>query len=253
MARTVDKARHAELANKALEAIRKRGVHGVTMRDIAEDLGIKRSTLYWYFKGLGDVFDVVLTDLLERQTAFVMQRLDGVDHPIVLLDAWMRAMLDFYADDPQLIQVLAQLWAAGRSDSTDGVVKAALDEFLPLRDMAVHAIEMGIDAGQVAPCDAAGLVDLCASLVDGVLIHQVSRNVQTAPMLSVFQRQVLQPLHLGDWTPEPIGACPPPSALFAQAVTRPSGAGIEAGDVVLDDEVAPQQVVRPRGNWLELD
>ena len=59
MARTPDLVKRAEIAEQSFEFIRTRGFQKRTMRDIAKALGMKRSTLYWYYRDLGGIFEAV--------------------------------------------------------------------------------------------------------------------------------------------------------------------------------------------------
>ena len=59
MPRRPDLTRRAELAAAAFEVLRTRGV-GTSMRELADALGVKRPTLYFYFPDLGAVFETVL-------------------------------------------------------------------------------------------------------------------------------------------------------------------------------------------------
>ena len=202
MARTTDHARHEDVAWRAFEAIRARGVHGVSMSDVAADLGMKRSSLYWYFSGLDAIFEAVLERTLERLGASVAERLaerladsDGeAEHPVRLVAAWMEAVIAFYDDDPQLIGVLAQFWALGSAHDAEKVLARTRTFLEPILAGAVDMLEQGVAAGQVEPCDAPALVDLCVATVDGLLVHQVSRGVAPRPALQVFVDAVLLPL-----------------------------------------------------------
>ena len=59
MPRRPDLARRAELARAAFEVLRTRGMQ-TSMRELADALGVKRPTLYFYFPDLGAVFETVL-------------------------------------------------------------------------------------------------------------------------------------------------------------------------------------------------
>ena len=194
MARTTDHARHDDIAWRAFEAIRARGIHGVSMSDVAADLGMKRSSLYWYFNGLDAIFEAVLERTLERLGTFVAAQVADADHPIALMSAWMEAVVAFYDDDPQLIGVLAQFWALGSSHNPDAVLERTRTFLQPILAGAVEMLEQGMAAGTVEPCDPPALVDLCVATVDGLLVHQVSRGVAPRPALRLFIDAVLTPL-----------------------------------------------------------
>lgn len=64
MARTVDHKKREEIAQAAFALIRAQGVQSTSMTDIARALGMKRPTLYWYFKDLAAIFEAVLQHML---------------------------------------------------------------------------------------------------------------------------------------------------------------------------------------------
>ena len=193
MPRTVDVARRAELASRAFDAIRARGVHRTTMSDLAAELGLKRPTLYFYFKDLGAVFEAVLEETQKTYFTFVSTKVAGVAHPIDLLAAVMRATLEFHQGRRDRIVLLFQLWAAGGGDADRALAKnRELTE--PMRAILVRQVEAGVADGRVAPCDPARLCDLALSVLDGALVHEVTRNASAAPIVDELEKRVLAPL-----------------------------------------------------------
>lgn len=194
MSRTVDHAQHEQMALRALEAIRAGGVAGLTMARLARDLEVKRSTLYWYFGSLEEVFDAVLAVVLERQGLHLAEVVAAQTHPIDQLIAWIHGVHDYYGDDPELLALLVQLWAVGRPSTPQLAISQALASFEPLRDAAIAMLDEGVRVGAVRPCDPAVLVDLCAVTIDGTLVHRVSRGLDSAPVVAHFIATTLEPL-----------------------------------------------------------
>jgi AcrR family transcriptional regulator len=194
MARKVDAEKHAEVVAAAFEALRRRGVVGVSMADLAGDLGMSRSALYWYFGGLSELFEAVLEQVLARQEAAAARAIFEVEHPIDQIAAWMRATVRQYDEDPDLLAVLLQLWATARPDSKDETLDTFQQRFLPLRALACQALQDGIERGAVAPCDATAIIDLCAVVVDGALVHHVSRRLDAVALVEHFLQHILLPL-----------------------------------------------------------
>ena len=194
MARQVDAERHEAVILQAFEALRRRGVVGVSMADIAADLGIKRSALYWYFRGLPELFEHVLEIVLGRQGEAVAAAVAEASHPVDALAAWMRATARFYRDDPDLLAVLLQLWATARPDSKDETIAAFRVRFAPLFEGAIAELRGGVEAGHVAACDPAAIVDLCAAALDGALVHGLVRGIDAPALVEAFVATVLEPL-----------------------------------------------------------
>lgn len=194
MARTPSIRRRQELALAAFEAVRARGVYGITMSELAETLGMKRSSLYWYFRDVGHVFETVLEHLLERQRAFLSERLAGVAHPIDLLMAYARAIFDFFEREGANVLALVSFWGQSEGGEPTRVLEVTNRHFLPLVSYAVARLEEGIARGEVAPCEPRAVVDLVAAVIDGSLVHRVTRGVPFEPVAALLWQSVLAPL-----------------------------------------------------------
>jgi len=215
--RPVSLKRRKELALAAFEVIRARGRYGITMSELAENLGMKRPTLYWYFRDLGHVFETVLEHTLERQKSFLLNRLQGLTngsdgdlhpsateprtavmgpHPVDLLMAYAEAIWDFFAaEGPYLLQ-LVSFWGQTIGGEPGRVIEVTQRQFLPLWHMAVTELERGIADERVAPCDAAAVVDLISSVIDGALIHRIVRGMPMKPVRDLLWSAVLGPLRI---------------------------------------------------------
>ncbi len=217
MGRPVSLKRRQELALAAFEVIRARGVYGITMSELAEDLGMKRPSLYWYFRDLGHVFETVLEHTLERQKSFLLNRLQGLSaetsaqpdvtrsmsgaapsgpHPVDLLMAYAEAIWDFFsAEGPYLLQ-LVSFWGQTIGGEPGRVIEVTQRQFLPLWHMAVSELERGIVDERVEPCDPAAVVDLVSAVIDGALIHRIVRAMPMKPVRDLLWSAVLGPLRL---------------------------------------------------------
>src|SRR5688572_27792344 len=110
MPRRPDLARRAELANAAFEVLRARGMQ-TSMRELADALGVKRPTLYFYFPDLGAVFESVLDQMYQSLGETIVARTKGISHPLDRLRAGIDAVMDYHRERPDLIGALFQLWA----------------------------------------------------------------------------------------------------------------------------------------------
>lgn len=217
MGRPVSLKRRQELALAAFEVIRARGVYGITMSELAEDLGMKRPSLYWYFRDLGHVFETVLEHTLERQKSFLLNRLQELPtpssetldvtqstaavapsgpNPVDLLMAYAEAIWDFFsAEGPYLLQ-LVSFWGQTIGGEPGRVIEVTQRQFLPLWHMAVSELERGIGDERVEPCDPAAVVDLVSAVIDGALIHRIVRGMPMRPVRDLLWSAVLGPLRI---------------------------------------------------------
>jgi TetR/AcrR family acrAB operon transcriptional repressor len=194
MARKPDIARRREIAKRAFEAIRARGVHRTSMSDIAAALDMKRPTLYWYFKDLGEIFDAVVHETDMEWRTFVAGRLAGVAHPIDFMDALIAAAADFNRGRRDQIIALFQLWAVSASQDPESLLERNREYIEPLRDGLVARLRDGMEEGVVAECDPERVVDLVLSIVDGLQVQRVTRDVDLESIVLAARDYLLEPL-----------------------------------------------------------
>jgi TetR/AcrR family transcriptional regulator len=195
MPRTLDIARRAELAAAAVDVLRARGATRCTMSELAAALGIKRPTLYFYFKDLGAVFDAVFDDTQQRFLAHVARRMaaPGLDHPIDALAAMARASAEFVAGQREQVALLVQLWSAHAGDPARLLARGReLSD--PLRQGLIDRVAAGVARREVAPCEPARVVDLVLAALDGALVAQVTRGAAPGPIVDELILRVLEPL-----------------------------------------------------------
>jgi len=172
------------------------------MSDIAAALGMKRPTLYWYFKDLGSIFEAVLADHQTSLETYVIGRLSGYSHPIDVLEELVRAALDYYEKRNDSIIVLFQLWAVAASSEPDRVLEQGRQFLGAIRSRLVALVEAGITQDLVVECDAERLVDLVLATSDGAMVRRVMTSDEVTPIVDGLCEHVLEPLRLG---PSPSG------------------------------------------------
>ena len=201
MARPVDHAQHQKMALQAFEVIRRGRFGDLTMARLAKEIGVKRSTLYWYFGNLGELFDAVIEHVLQEQGMAVAEAVDQHRHPVDKIIAWIRSVHQYHLADPKLLPNLIQLWAVSHPDQPERALTTAVARYEPLREAAIELLHQGAHDGLVAPCDSAAIIDLCSAVIDGGLVHFVGRGVSPEHMVDQFIRLVLAPLKLKGVSP----------------------------------------------------
>ena len=192
MPRRPDLARRAALARAALDVLRTRGMQ-TSMRELADALGIKRPTLYFYFPDLGAVFETVLEQLYRALTETVLAKVQGHGHPIDRLRAVIDATLEFHRERPQLVAGLLQLWALGGRD-LEAVLARERRGVLAARDALVADLRGGIARKEVRPCDPERIVDLVLAFIEGAVVHHVLGIARSDDTTDELARRVLEPL-----------------------------------------------------------
>lgn len=192
MPRRPDLTRRAELARAAFEVLRTRGMQ-TSMRELADALGVKRPTLYFYFPDLGTVFETVLEETYRALAEAVIARTRSVDHPLDRLLAVVDATLAFHRERPQLIGGLFQLWAIGGRDFAT-VLERERRIVVAARDALVADLRAGIARREVKPCEPERVVELILAVVDGVLVHHVLGIARADDVVIELAARVIEPL-----------------------------------------------------------
>lgn len=183
MPRLPDHARRAALARAALDALRTRGVQ-TSMRELADVLGVKRPTLYFYFADLRAVLAAGLGVLADELAAAVAARVAGAAHPIDRLRAVIDAALAFHRElralgEPELRAVLER----------DHRLLTGAE-----RDALIGDLRAGIARREVRPCDPERVVDLVLSWLDGAVLPHALGSARTADAGEELARRLLDPL-----------------------------------------------------------
>jgi len=192
MPRRPDLERRNQLARAAFDVLRTRGVQ-TSMRELADALGVKRPTLYFYFPDLGTVFETVLDQTYRALGEAMTAKLLTVDHPLDRLRAIVETTLSFHRDHPQLIGGLFQLWAVAGRDVTS-VLDRERRIIVAARDAMVADLRAGLARKEVLPCDPVRIVDLVLAVVDGVLVHHVLGIARADEVTSELAARVIEPL-----------------------------------------------------------
>jgi AcrR family transcriptional regulator len=192
MPRRPDLERRQQLANQAFEVLRTRGMQ-TSMRELADAIGVKRPTLYFYFPDLGAVFESVLDQMYREITTEITTKAMQQAHPLDRLKAVVEATLAFHRERPQLIGGLLQLWAVGGRDVAN-LLDRERRVVIAGRDALVADLRAGVARKDVLPCDPARVVDLVLAVVDGVLVHHVLGIARPDDVVEELVDRVLEPL-----------------------------------------------------------
>jgi AcrR family transcriptional regulator len=195
MPRRPDLVRRQELARSAFEVLRTRGMQ-TSMSELADALGVKRPTLYFYFPDVGAVFETVLDQTYIALTELVLERVKHLDHPLDRLRAVVDTTISFHRERPQLIGGLFQLWAMGGRDFQT-VLERERRAVVAARDALVADLRAGVAKKQVRACDVERIVDLVLAVVDGVLVHHVIGVARPDGVIEELADRIIEPLRLG--------------------------------------------------------
>lgn len=142
--------RRAEILTAAADVFRSKGFRATTLADIAEAVGGDRATLYFYVSSKDEIFDEVVSDVVQANLRVAEQIRDSTEAPAAKVRALMTQLMTSYAANYPFLYIYLQENLAHVSDKRQGWAR----EFRQVNrryEAAVQAIvEEGIQDGSLA-------------------------------------------------------------------------------------------------------
>lgn len=91
-----------ELKKAALKYFTIHGYEGTSLSQIAEDVGIKKQSIYSHFKGKDDLFLAVLKDAKEMELATYVEYFNGKSDPEKMLYGFLEQMRKMFQENESL-------------------------------------------------------------------------------------------------------------------------------------------------------
>ena len=158
----------------------------VRLEDVAADIGVARTTLYYYFSGRDDLVSFLLAEHLRQGAEVIERAIDGSGSPAKKLHAVAAALIEFLAAHPGLCTgLLASLGAAGRMDEALHANEALIAS--PIRDL----VSAGIAAGEVRDGDPE---DITNALLGGILLVVLARSARQRDTTPAAARKIADQL-----------------------------------------------------------
>ena len=125
------------------------GYAAARLEDVAQDVGIRRPSIVYYFPGKQQLYDEVEADIFISMHEFVQERMAGVQAPMEQLLALLDAWLDFLVSRPTAARIIQRLVAdlGPRGDNPVEFSDPAL------RDLEA-VIAAGVATGEFQPVSA---------------------------------------------------------------------------------------------------
>jgi len=126
----IQERNRARILAAALTAFARYGYRGARVDQIADDAGMSKSNLLYYFGSKSAIYKAVLADLLERWLA-PLRTLDADGDPRSELTAYIDAKLRFSAEEPEASRLFANEVMQGAPqirDVLEGPLKELVEE-----------------------------------------------------------------------------------------------------------------------------
>lgn len=153
----------AEILDAAWDVARSEGLAGLSLRDVAQRIGMRPPSLYWYFASKSAIYDAMFIQgnrqLLER-----LAQQDWPADPRSILRLGARVFVEFSVEDVQRYQLLFQRTIPNFEPSADAFAVAVQ----VLDDMRVRIAKAGVTS--------AAAFDTWTALVSGLAAQQIAND-----------------------------------------------------------------------------
>ena len=136
----------AEILDTARDVVLRCGLAGFTLSDVAEELGLTKPALYYYFKSKEALlFELLLREWVEAATE-VQAAVDQTENGADAVEQLMRTVFDRYRDRLELFVLFFKMGPGGDFEGVMGPEE--LERIRPINDMLYGGAEARLRADQ---------------------------------------------------------------------------------------------------------
>lgn len=169
-----------KILNATFKIIYKKGIAGLTMRDVAEEAGINQALVHYYFNDKENLLIEFIQSLLKRFIYNIEKRYRVSDPPQKKLDSYFDGSKDFIENQEELFVVLVDIWSFCFRDSTLKEYYARVNR--RLTEVMLRIIQEGKESQYFNQVDEDTLAGLFVAFMVGIgMLHHMDNgrfNVQ---------------------------------------------------------------------------
>ncbi len=181
----VSEERKEQILEAAMDVFARSGFHGARMDDIAEQAGLSKGALYWYFDGKDAIIQGIMDRLFAGESEQLRELLKTDMSAQIKLQTFIDLAIEEIKSMESMIPIMIEFWSLLlRKKKVSGVLGGYYSGYL---DLIVPMIQQGIDTGefrQVNPLDVGvtlaaffeGLFVLWSAIPDIVVLERHMRS-----------------------------------------------------------------------------
>jgi len=165
------KGREAEFLKAALNLFAERNFASVTIKDIAQSLGVNTALIYYYFENKTDLFRAAIEYALDNAFANMRAIEARNTDPAGLISAWLDNHIERYAEIHRFVKIALDYKG---SPERDPAVEATIANFYAKeRELLSRCIRLGIDQGCFKRVDTNRTAQFISTYLDGCMVRLV--------------------------------------------------------------------------------
>jgi len=164
-------ARVDEFLITALDLFAERNFASVTIKDIAEHLGVNTALIYYYFDSKTDLFRATIEYAVARAFENVRALDNKSADPATIIAAWLSNHVNKYAEIHRFVKIALDFRGAheGNPDISNTIESFYVEE----RKLMSKIIREGIKQGMFKPVDPTRMAQFISTYLDGCMVRSV--------------------------------------------------------------------------------
>lgn len=164
-------ARVEEFLAVALNLFAERNFASVTIKDIAERLGVNTALIYYYFDSKTDLFRATI----EHAVAGAFENVRALDNdsanPATIIAAWLSNHVNKYGEIHRFVKIALDFRSAHEADPE--ISKTIESFYLEERKLLSKVFRNGIKQGLFKPVDPNRTAQFISTYLDGCMVRSV--------------------------------------------------------------------------------
>ncbi|BDX06433.1 TetR family transcriptional regulator C-terminal domain-containing protein [Planctobacterium marinum] len=145
---SVRQANHGKIIKAAVTVFANKGYQGATVQEVAEQAGLPKANVLYYFKSKQGIYEAVLSDILSLWNSS-FDHATPEDEPAEALSRYIREKLEISRTNPEASKIFAMEMIKGAEQLSDEIKAGMVSWF----DARIAIIRQWIKQGKMADVD----------------------------------------------------------------------------------------------------
>jgi AcrR family transcriptional regulator len=179
--------RRAQILEAAISCMARKGYERTTMDDIAQESGLSKGALYWYFRSKRDIFFAGMQELLGLMVAHVQAIVSDVGSSSAdKLTGMISQSSEFWDDERDLVNVFIEFYSQSRNDKE--ILTVFRDLYETMLQGMQGVVDEGIAAGEFRDVPAREVSQFLLGTWEGLFFHlMLGVDIDWGRMAEVMQ------------------------------------------------------------------
>jgi len=161
------KDREQAIKTAALKLFSEKGFHSTSTRDICEEAGVSKGTLYWYWKSKEEIAFVLVSEMLGRFLTVIQGIRDEAAPVEEKLKRLSVAIAEVYYEETPYLRLLWKFRADRHYIFSPGYTERVITYYVQMRKALEEIIAQGVQSGELRKVDPKQMAFMLLGITEG--------------------------------------------------------------------------------------